>query len=372
MAQAAHDCRAFAADTSAFANDATELFALGQLCLFGQQFEPARSALVSYLALPKPPQREQALEQLVRAFLGLKEPMNAEAQVSSLLRDYPYDTPIHLAIDQVIDEVEGEHVEGEDGGINNLALKLCAAQNAATLPLLASGKALDDKAGGASAATLFADAVRCDALARAAGEPGNLLQLGSIVQQPNWAGTRDLARMQAALNRQLMVGARFSLAAIHARSLGPNALVPHTLSLTRGAVLLVPFTLWSPSFPEVARDLARLAPQQPIYAITSWRANTGGDDVPSDQVLDGLRSWQKILPRRVSILVVPDAELDAFYADTFPAGILISNGIVLSNGVLASEGAERFLMNPLRDKAGDRTQKNSPARANLQHARANH
>jgi hypothetical protein len=59
MARAAHDCLALSSNTTSFSENATELFA--QLCIFGQQFEPARTDLLNYFALPQPPQREQAL-----------------------------------------------------------------------------------------------------------------------------------------------------------------------------------------------------------------------------------------------------------------------------------------------------------------------
>jgi hypothetical protein len=88
--QAAHDCLALSGDTSRFVDNAKELFALAQLCIFGQQFEPARAAVVSYLALPQPPQREQALLLLIRAFLGLNAPDSAAPQIHSLLDDYAY------------------------------------------------------------------------------------------------------------------------------------------------------------------------------------------------------------------------------------------------------------------------------------------
>ena len=119
IAQASHDCLALSSDVSSLAGNANELFGLGQLCIFGQQFEPARAALVDYLALPRPPQREQALVLLVRAFLGLDSPVSAEAQVDSLLRDYTYDASIHSAIDEVIENTEG------DRSLNFLALKHC-------------------------------------------------------------------------------------------------------------------------------------------------------------------------------------------------------------------------------------------------------
>lgn len=110
----------------------------GQLCIFGQQFGPARAALVDYLALPQPPKRQQALVLLVRAFLGLNQPDSAEAQVSSLLRNYSYDALIYVAIDHVID-----NVEGTGGYFDGLSRQLCSAQSAATLPLLDKGMDLE-------------------------------------------------------------------------------------------------------------------------------------------------------------------------------------------------------------------------------------
>ena len=350
IAQASRDCLALSSDVSSLSSDAKELFALGQLCIFGQQFEAARAALVEYLALPQPPQREQALVLLVRAFLGLKEPGSAEPQVGSLVRDYPYDALIHAAIDQVIDDMEGASLH-----LNELALKLCATQSAATLPLLASGKILEGKNGSVSAATLFSDALRCAALAHGSSNPNNLEELAAIAQQPSWAGMADLPLMQAALERLQMAGQRAPLSFLRGYLLGTNSLVPRTVSLKRGTVLLVPFTLWSPSTPEIVHDLKKFMPQQPIYAITSWHANTGREDVQSSEVLEQLHSWQRsLLPRNISILIVPDSVLSGFHSDVFPAGILIRDGKVLTNSVLSSEGAERLLVNAVDDSAGAR------------------
>jgi hypothetical protein len=340
IAQASRDCLALSSNLSAFAADAKELFSLGQLCIFGQQFEPARAALVDYLALPQPPKREQALVLLVRAFLGLKEPESAEAQVDSLLRDYLYDASIHAAVDQVIDNTEGASVY-----LNSLALKLCAAQNAATLPLLRNGKPLEGQNGTVSSATLFVDAVRCAALPDTSSNPNSLADLAAILQQPNWNGTADWSPMQAALERQRMVGKSAPLPSLHGYALQASTLVPRLLPLRHGTVLLVPFTLWSPSTPEIAGNLARFMPQQSIYAITSWHANTGREDIRSTAVLEGLRSWQRSLPKKVSILIVPDSVLSEFHNDVFPAAILIRDGTVLSNIVLSSDGAERLLVN---------------------------
>jgi hypothetical protein len=101
----------------------------------------------------------------------------------------------------------------------------------------------------------------------------------------------------------------------------------------------------------VVLDLARFAPQQPIYAITSWRANTGREDVQSREILMALNSWRRNLPRHVYMLIVPDIELRAFYADSFPSGIVVSGGVVRWNSVLSSRGAERMLVHALNDPA---------------------
>jgi hypothetical protein len=347
MADASRNCRALSRDSSAYATDPKELLALSQLCIFGQQYEPARATLVRYLAVPAPPEKKLALVLLVRALLGLDAPSSAEAEVRWLLRDYPYDAQIHFAIDQVIDGLEGENP-----GFNQLALQLCATQNAVTLPLLMSGQAFEGKDINASPSVLFADAMRCAALTAEFGKgttQDTLPKLTAIAQQPGWAQTADLAPMQAALARQTAVGGRVPLSRLHGHSISNSVLLSRSISLVGGTIVLVPFTLWAPSAPDVVFDLARFAPQQPIYIITSWRANTGREDVPSHEILLALNSWRQNLPRHVSMLIVPDVELRAFHADSFPSGIVISGGVVRWNSVLSSRGAERMLVHTLND-----------------------
>jgi len=344
MGQASRDCMALSGNTSAFATDEKQLIALGKLCIFGQRYEPARVALVKYLALQEPPERKSALLLLVRALLGLNEPDSAEPQVRSLLQDYSYDAEIHFAIDQVIDSAEGVNPF-----LNERALQLCETQNTLTLPLLLKGRALEGKDASASASVLFSDAIRCVAVAEELGKSWQdaMQQLTAIARQPSWAGTADLAPMQAALARQQMVGGRVPLASLHAHTLSNSTLGPRVVSLTRVTVVLVPFTLWSPSAPEVVRVLATTAPQQLIYAITSWSANTGREDAPSHEILKALNLWRQTLPPHASMLIVPEAELKAFHADSFPTGIVIRDGVVRSNSVLSSQGAERMLLRTL-------------------------
>jgi hypothetical protein len=376
MAQASRDCIALSADMSAFATDEKELIALSELCIFGRQYEPARATLVKYLALPEPPERKLALVLLVRVLLGLGEPDGAYLQISSLLHDYPYDAQTHFAIDQVIDAME----DSRENPVQGLQLlQLCDQQNVATLPLLANGKALEGKEISASASVIFSDAIRCAALAKAfdetpprdsifrdakgaptgglseelrklSAQDDKMHELTTIAQQPNWAGTADLAPMQAALKRQQMVGARVPLNSLHGQVVSNNTLVPRTVLLTRGTLLLFPFTLWSPSAADLALSLTTLAPHQPIYAITSWSANTGRDEAPPKLILMALHMWQQTAPPHFTVVVVPDAELSAFHADSFPAGIVIRDGVVRSNSVLSSRGAEKMLIRTLTDR----------------------
>src|SRR6202034_2075751 len=78
IASASRDCRALSSDTSSLDADQKELLALGDLCLFGQEYGPARAALTKYLSLPHPPERKRAMVLLVQALLGLNDPGSAE------------------------------------------------------------------------------------------------------------------------------------------------------------------------------------------------------------------------------------------------------------------------------------------------------
>jgi hypothetical protein len=167
----------------------------------------------------------------------------------------------------------------------------------------------------------------------------------------SWQGTADYSPMQASLQRQQMVGTQVALSALHGFTLTNGKLAPRPIALKRGTVIFLPFVLWSPNASEEASRLARLAPQQTIYAITSWSANTGRDDVPSNEISMALREWQRNLPANVHMVVVPNAELSVFHVDSFPAGIVIREGTLLWNGVLSSQGAERMLLSTLSGRA---------------------
>jgi hypothetical protein len=330
-----------------------ELLALARLCLFGRQYEPARQAAVRYLALAAPPEREKAILLLSEAFLKLNDPLNAASQVFSLEQNYPYDAQIHYAADQVINA----------GALYNEAnysvIELCDNQLKNTLPLLENGKGLLGKEGSATPGMLFADAVRCLAIARYLREGSaqtTATRLERIVQLPAWQKTAELAAMQSALARAEMAGKPAPSEIISGKlisSAGP--LRPARVVLAHGTSLLVPFALWTPSALSIVQDFHRTAPRQKIYLLTSWTANTGLADEASKELLDSLRSTAKTLPTQISILVVPDAVLQQFHADAFPAAIIVRDGVVQANLPLDGDAAKRlslFALGPIAPGPG--------------------
>jgi hypothetical protein len=341
--RAAQDCLSLTSASPSAPLDPAEILALGKLCLFGQQFEPARATLVRYLALPSPPERETALILLTRAFLGLKSPGSAAVQVLSLVRDYPYDANIHSTADQVISACEYT-----TEGLETYVTQLCAKQTETTLPLLLNGKGLQGKDETISPARLFADALRCTVNARDLGNSAaapSLSALEKVAQQSSWQGTADQRLVQQALTRAQMTGQAPPLPVLHARQIRANQPpAPRTLILRRGATVLAFFTLWSPNAIQVIHGLVDAAPSTSIYAVTTWSANTGGKDASTPEILNALRTMSQGLPRKVPLLIVPDAELNAFHLDQFPAAVAIGDGVVLANVVLADAGSIRMAL----------------------------
>ena len=345
MTRAYHDCAKLSTKISAFENDEKELFSLGQLCIFGKQYEMARVALVRYLTLPQQPKREQALVLLTRTFLGLNTIESAAAQVRTLLLVFPYDASIHSVINEVIDRTEGE-----SGYLNKLTEELCVAQSTATLPLLQKAADLDGAQGKLTAASLFIDAMRCSSALRNSTKLPDINALAAIAQEPAWKVRSDLPSVQRALDRQKMVGAPAPLSTLRGSLVGSASMKPANLTsknipVMHDNVLLVFFTLWSASTPDALREIAKRAPQQMIYAISSWGANTGSESVHPDNVLDGIRAWKQAAPKNVQFVLVPDAVINSFHVDTYPTGVLIKDGIVRANTVLTGEGDVRVLLN---------------------------
>jgi len=349
VSRADQACLRLEATQEEWAKTPDELLAFVRLCLFGRQYEPARKAVLRYLTLPAPPERERAILLLSQVFLRLNDPVNAASQIFTLELDYPYDAEIHYAADQVIDAGAMLHDEA-----NGSVIELCNDQLKNTLPLLENGKGLLGKESSAAPGTLFADALRCLAIARDLHEGSaqtTAMRLERIVQLPAWQKTAELAAMQSALARSEMTGKPAPSETISGKlvnSAGP--LRPAKVDLARGTSLLVPFALWTPGALSIVQSFHTTAPQQKIYLLTSWTANSGAADEASKELLDSLRSAAKALPAQISILVVSDAVLQQFHADAFPAAIIVRDGIVQANLPLDGDAAKRlsiFALGPI-------------------------
>ena len=322
-----------------------EMLALARLCVYGLQYQPGQKVVWRYLKLPSPPDRETALLLLTKAFLGLNDPVNAAYQILAIERDYPYDAQIHLAIEQ---DVQLGTLLGDES--NAQVLNLCADQISNTLPLLETGHALESKEGTIAPSTLFADAVRCVDASRDLRDPSaaemhttTLTRLQKILQMPQWQRTAEYAPMRAALSRTQMSGQPSPVPSLSGKLLrSAQPVRPFALPLSRGSVLLIPFTLWSPSVLSIVPDLHATAPDQEIYLVTSYAANSGASDEESKELLDSLRATAKALPDRASVLIVPDSALQQFFADTFPAAIVLRAGNIEANLPLLGEAGKRM------------------------------
>jgi hypothetical protein len=322
-----------------------ELLSLARLCIYGLQYQSGQKVVWRYLKLPTPPDRETALLLLTKAFLGLQDPLNAAVQILNIERDFPYDAQIHLAIEQ---DVQLGTLFGDQP--NAMVLNLCNDQLRNTLPLLETGQALVSKEGTISGSTLFSDTVRCADAARDLRDPtasemltDTLARLQKILELPQWQHTAEYAPMQAALARTRMSSQPTPVDSISGRLLHATAPPrPFTLPLDHGTVLLVPFTLWSPSVHSIDPEIHATAPAQEIYLITSYAANTGASDEESKEILDSIRTTAKNLPEHASILIVPDTTLRRFFADTYPAAIVLRNGQVEANLPLIGESGKRM------------------------------
>jgi len=341
IAHASRACHALEPTQQALTKTPDELLEFASLCSFGQQWESARHAAQLYLELPAPAEREKALLLLGQAFLGLNDPVDAAAQIITSERDYPYDAQIHFAADQVI--LAGTMFSEAS---NKSVLGLCNDQLNHTLALLEHGKPLSGNDSIATPGTLFSDAVRCLDIARALKDPSaesTLPRLQNIVHRPDAEPTIEATRMQSALSREEMIEHPTplkELSGMVVRSTGP--LRPLTVDLARPLTILVPFTLWSSSTLAFVRDLQATALRNEIYLITSWAANTGSEDEEAKEIRNALRDTAKSLPPNVTILIVPDVDLQQFHADAFPAVIILREAIVKANMPVVGDAAKRL------------------------------
>jgi hypothetical protein len=278
---------------------------------------------------------------LIQSLLGLNNPVDAASQFFSLEGEFPYGAQIHFTAYQVI--LAGAMVSYVS---NNAVLGLCDAQLRNELPVLEKGKGIEGKGSSVPPNTLFLDAVRCFDFTRDLRQKSAqamLTRLQAIVQLPAWRGTALVSVIQSALSRAEMLGdppQTLTISGKLIRATGP--LPPLAIDPAHGTKLLISTTLWSQNAFSIVRELSMAAPQQQIYLLTNWAANTGLADVESKDVLESLRSASLPLPAHGSILVVPNYVLAQLHAAAFPGAMVVRASIVLANLPLVGDAGKRM------------------------------
>jgi hypothetical protein len=348
-----------------------DLLALGKLCIFGQDFGPAREYLISYITLQQPKSPEVGRLLLARAFIGLGSITSAESQMESVLSLFPYDASIHLGLDMVIDAAAASDATADLDVIPRLE----AQQLPHILDALNQGGSLSGNGDSVDAALLVRDALRYADALRRNGKPGDAAK---IVDQISSAAAADSivhgasnAPIQNALTRYALFLEPSPVRTLHAtllpaagllaarivplydpdpashrivRRVGNNIMIRTTDDRT----LVLVFSLAGPaSSPAIQTILDRLTqdhtlPGLKVAAVTSYAANTG-DDTPNPSVLGTLRVFRSTLPRTLAVYLVPDAELKPFAIDAWPAAILFDGKgrILCLNTLSGSAGSIR-------------------------------
>jgi hypothetical protein len=351
-----------------------DLLALGKLCIFGQDFEPARHVLVDYLALPKTKSPEVGRLLLVRAFLGLRSIPDAWEQIDILLTAFPYDASIHLAIDMTIDAAEASDYTDDLDVIG----RLNEQQLPHTLDALTHGASLTGNGDSVDAAMLVRDALRCaDALRRTqhADEAEKILtQVRTIVAAGPIPSSASYPAIEDALTRYEMSQKPSPVRKLEGGDLtaaGGNIprIIPlydtdpaahrivhgsgsHTdIRFLDDRTLVLVFSLAGPaSSAAIQKILDRLAqdrqtPGLKVVAVTSFAANIGVD-VPDPSLLPPLRAFRATLPAKLPVLIVPDTQLKPFAIDMWPAAILFDGKgrILWLNTISGSDGSIRQMV----------------------------
>jgi hypothetical protein len=348
-----------------------DLLAMGKLCVFGQEFEAAREALIDYIGLPQTKAPEVGRLLLIRAFLGLHSPTSAESQIDSLLSLYPYDASIHLGIDMIVDAAEAGDATDD--------LKVVERMNEQQLPhildALAHSGSLHSNGDAVDAAMLVRDALRCADAQRQAYQPEAaekiVAQVKALVAVDAIAHSPDYTAIEDALIRYAMIRTASPVRALHGTELLPSGAMvarsvllydadPAAHRIVRGSgnhttihmlddrTLVLVFSLAGPaSAGAIQKTIDRLAhdhvtPGLKVVAVTSYAANIG-EDAPNPTVLAALRTFRAQLPPKLPVMIVPDTSLKPFTIDRWPAAILFDGlgRILWLNTISGSEGSVR-------------------------------
>ena len=349
-----------------------DLLALGKLCIFGQDFDPARRTLIDYLVLPQPKSLELCRLLLTRAFLGLHSTASAESQIESLLSLYPYDASIHLGIDMVDDSAAASD------SVDDLLVigRLNEQQIPHILDALAHGGNVPASNGDSVDSTLLVrDALRiADALRRSSRQTDAdkiLAQVKTDIEAPAILNSAFYPAIHNAVTRYELYLQRSPVRSFHAVTLpATGPLVPRVIPLydpdptahrtVRGSgdhtttrmsddrTLVLVFSLAgpasSPAIQHIVNDLAKdhITPGLKVVAVTSWAANIGVD-APTPELLATIRGFRVTLPASLPAYVVPNSELKPFAIDMWPAAILFDGKgrILWLNTLSGSNGSIR-------------------------------
>jgi hypothetical protein len=347
IARAKQQCEALSKQTL----QDEDLLAFGKLCIFGQDFDPARRSLINYLALPQAKSPELGRLLLTRAFLGLHSIASAESQLESLLSLYPYDASIHLGIDLVVDAAAASDAVDD----LDVIPRLNEQQLPHILDALAHGGAVPDSNGDSvDAAILVRDALRCADALRRAYKPDDankiLAQVSTLASADPIAHSANYPAIENALIRYQWLLHPSPIRSLHGTELpvtGPpiQRVVPlydpdpaahrivrgsgdHTIiHMLDDRTLVLVFSLAGPaSSATIQQILARLAqehitPGLKVIAVTSYAANVG-DDTANFDVFTNIRAFRNGLPLTLPVYLIPDTELKPFAIDMWPAAIL--------------------------------------------------
>jgi hypothetical protein len=354
--------------------EAEDLLAEGKLCIFGQDYEPARHRLINYLALPEPRAPEIGRLLLARAFIGLGSISAAESHMESLLSLFPYDASIHLGIDMVIDAAAASD------SADDLAVipRLNEQQLPPILDALAHGGSLNGNGDSVDAALLVRDALRCADALRRNYKPDDaakiVAQIKTLVAAPPIVSSASYPAIQNALTRYEMFQQPSPVRELHgaewtsgganiARVVPLYDTDPAAHRIVRGSgshtivralddrTLVLVFSLAGPASSDtIHKILDRLAhdhitPGLKVIAVTSFAANIGVD-TPTPQLLAALKAFRALLPPKLPTLIVPDAQLKPFAIDMGPAAILFDGHgrILWLNTIAGSDGSIRQMV----------------------------
>jgi hypothetical protein len=351
-----------------------DLLAEGKLCIFGQDYEPARHRLINYIALPQPKASEIGRLLLARAFIGLGSISSAESQMESLLSLFAYDASIHLGIDMVIDAAAASD------GADDLAVipRLNEQQLPLILEALAHGGSLTGNGDSIDAAMLVRDGLRCADALRRNFKPDDaakiVVQIKTLVAAPPIVSSASYAAIQNAITRYDMFEQPSPVREFHGMELtvarGNIARViplydtnPAAHRIVRGSgshtiirmlddrTLVLVFSLAGPASSDaIHKILDQLAhdhvtPGMKVVAVTSFAANIGVD-TPTPQLFEALKAFRALLSPKLPTLVVPGPLLKPFAIDKWPAAILFDGKgrIRWLNTISGSDGSIRQMV----------------------------